>query len=539
MYKILLVDDKIDSIKAISKLVDWEKEGIDRVILATNGKEALEKVYEDIPDIIITDIKMPIMDGLQLTEEIKKINNESIVIILSGYDEFSFAQKALKLGVSEYLLKPVSIEDIESVVRKAVKALKNREDSREKKDDIEDQIKKTAYSRKVEYLNRLIKTPAINVSLLNKKYKDITLNIKNENILSIMVYIDDYNDIKNQKTLEELDMMLFAMESMFLNALENYYNEIFKIKENKFCIIVNKPQDLSIKSFLKEIESVLTRAQTLIEQILSITVTIGIGKWVKELSKINLSYEDARQAIKYRVIRGKNSLISAYEINNLYLDHEKNYFKKVEEITELYRKGKYQELIRDIDSFWKESKEADNIGPMAFKSVMIQILISVSGIMQDYCIENAVFENKVNEVMSLIDSYSSSDAIKEKIKQCFRYGIDLINSNQSYISRLDVDKAIAYLKSNYKTNISLKEVAGHINLSPSYLSMLIKEYTNENFKEMLVRYRMEEAKRLLSVNHYKIYEVADMVGYNDHRHFSEAFKKYTGLKPTEYKRKYI
>lgn len=537
MYKLLLVDDKVDSIEAISKLMDWKSLKIEKVIVATNGKEAIDKVFEDMPDIVITDIKMPVMDGLELAEEIKKINDEIITIILSGYDKFSFAQKALKLGVKEYLLKPVSIEDITKVIGNAVQILETRKDMKQEKGSLKTDMKKTERVLKEEYLNRLVKKSSAQISLLTEKYNDVSIDIGMENVISIIVWIDSYSEIMKNKTPNELDTMLLALQNIFTNAMSQYQCEIFRSNEKEICILLNNPQNKNIKLFLGEIGKKLKDIQRLINDTLNISVTIGIGKWVRSLEQIHTSYQNALEVIKYRIIRGKNNIINSYDMDTGYLDNEKNYFANVEKIISLFKRGQYDELMMELSEFWQKVKENNNISPIEFKSIMIQMLLFANTVLQDYNIENEEFRDRMQKAISLLDTYSTKNDVEGKIAECFQLGIDLICENKAYLGRLDVDRALSYIKENFKENISLKEVADYSNLSPSYLSMLIKEYTGENFKDILIKYRMERAKQLLMIKDYKIYEVASMVGYNDRRHFSDTFKKYTGLIPTEYKEK--
>lgn len=534
MYSLMIVDDKLDSIKAMQKLINWEEEGIEKVTLASNGKEALNKALEQMPDIIITDIRMPVMDGLKLTEEIKKLNNDTKIIIISGYDEFAYARKALQLGTEEYLLKPATIEDIKNSIRKAIESISKNRSSKKEELELKKCVQDSIDVLKEDYLNLIVRSKVKDIEAMKKKFQTLNIKLNAENFLCCIVHMDNYRRLTYDKSVEEIQIMIFTLHTMINKCMNNNNCEVFQCSEKEFCVIFNYDSKDNLKSFIEYIIDIMDKCRTSIKSVMNATATIGIGKTYTSASKIGKSFADALESIEYRIILGKDKTIYINDTVKMNLIDQLNTHELIKSIISSVRLGDETSVVKKIEDFEDNIRKQKSYDPIDIKGLMFDMLTMSNYVISDYEIENQGLNIGIKELKKSIDSYSFLEDLIENFKIYLCSLSNLVKTNRRGKERTDIEDAIKFIEENYYKDISLKDVAKQINLSPSYLSMLFKECKGENFINIITKYRMEEAKRLLSFNKYKVYEVASKVGYSDRRYFSDVFKKYFGVNPTEY-----
>jgi two-component system response regulator YesN len=307
----MIVDDEYIIREELVKCINWEKNGYKVVGEAKNGKEALKKAIEIKPHIIITDIYMPIMKGIELSKEVKKILPDIIIVFLSGYNEFEDARKALDIGIASYLTKPVDESKLFDILSKETQNLNTKKKEHEQYYKLKKIVNKNLSLLKERFFLNLIR------GLYKENEISDTVNYFNINsitansYLSMIVRIDDYFNIIDVKKTEEINIIKFGIQNLFLEELKNIKTKIyiFEDKRNElailFCINKNNETD----NFTDFSYPVIKKIQQKVFESFNTTISIGIGKEYVKLSDVHKSYSEAEYILDYKTTFGKNCIL--------------------------------------------------------------------------------------------------------------------------------------------------------------------------------------------------------------------------------------
>lgn len=543
MYKLILVDDEQEVREGILKKVEWEKYGFDIVGQAENGREALEIAERTDPDVVITDIKMPFMDGIRLSEELSKRFPTTKVIILTGFDEFEYAQKAVKLNVVEYVLKPVSANELVEILSR-VKLLIDEEKA--KKEDIN--TLKEYYVKSLPILREKFMTTLITNKLhrseIMEKAQSYNLDL-NGNGFMVSVVSLDYNlssaEDEEYKELNEVSSEPNEMELIKVSALnlcseiaaKNELGIVF-LQDDKIVVIAVSKQAL-VEQFVGKTLNSLEEIRTSAEKYLKSTVTIGIGTVCSEVNEISISYKAALSALDYRIVLGSNRTIFIEDIEPKAV--EKVTFDELKEraLTSSIKVGTEAEIGETIDNLFKEVIEI-KASIKDYQIYLLEILTTITKIAKNSNVDmDDIFGNNYNFFVELY-KFNDINEVKSWVKDIALKLSNYITKDRQDTVKLIVRQAKDYAKDNYNdSEITINKICEHLHISPTYFSLIFKRETKTTFINYLTKIRMEAAKELLRTTDKKTFEIAEKVGYSEPNYFSYSFKKNFGISPSEYR----
>jgi len=534
MYGMIIVDDRADVVKSIEKLGNWNELNVDVVGTAANGAEAVELIKSLKPKIIITDIKMPIMDGLELTRQAKEIDNSIKIILLSGYDDFAYAQKAINIGVQEYLLKPAKIEHIREAVCRVINQILMEERKFYEDMKLRQKLKESMPLLREEYLKFIIKNPIKLKDKMKEKLNYLGIDLGVENFRVMVILLDDYETTINTLSLGDYDLLIFSIINIVEETVMGFEKSVvFKSGTEEVSVILNAEVDTDTMFNVAEL------CTERIKKYLEWSVSIGIGRYYKEPNGIILSYREALKAVQNRFITGKNSIINIDNIDIIDKVHFEYPYESSNELLQYMGIGAVSKA-EEVCGLFIEELQTNNKGfPELIKKYLVDYISVISRelIVNGISIDDIVGDEI--ECMHKLEAYNTMDEISNELKGIVNKVSNYIYSLKKANEQSNIEEIINYLDNNYnRSNISLNEISKKFYISPSYLSTIIKEHIGDTFIERITRLRMERAKILLLSSEEKVYEVAEKVGYTDRRYFSDIFKKYTGLTPKEYTQKY-
>ncbi len=536
MYKLIVVDDKADILDGITKLGHWAQMHINVVGKAYNGKDAFDLVQEHQPDVVITDIRMPVMDGLELTSLIKQHYPLTKVIILSGYDDFSYAQQAVKLGAEEYLLKPARIDRIEEAVLRAYEKLEIEKKIREDSILMQQKLIKSLPLLKDDYFIYLVSMPVehdINEVIDRFRFLEIGLDIKNFAVL--LIELDHYRELFEHNNIKEVELYKFAVANMAQELMGSCFKcETFRVDDNRIVILINYRTDLSLNENKTGITDTAESICKSIEKYLDITVTIGIGGLYEDLKDIYYSFLEAREAIAYKIVLGHNRVICAQDIR---INHHQSFHYPIQlenEILSYIKIGALKQIPAQLDKFIESLIGQKDISPSYIKKILRNFVGLISRMTLELPENTEMNRIRDNDFIVEFEKYKTVDEIRNWLYEILCEIAQTVGNMKKSQLEKDIDKAKLYIHQHFHEDISLQTVSEYVCLSPTYFSAVFKELVGETFIEYLIKARVEKAKELLATGQYKIYEIANKVGYEDRRYFSEVFKKHTGLNPAEY-----
>lgn len=530
MYTLLFVEDEYNVRKAIINTIDWDSLGFRIIGEAENGLEAIDIVEKYKPDVIITDIKMPFMDGIEFAKLVREINPVTKIVFLTGFNDFDYAISAIKLNVIEYLSKPVSAEKM----RDTLISIKRKLDE------------ENNYLRNVEILrqNYIESLPIIRTGFLlslitsytssaqiNNNIQRLSLNLNGPWYLIFTVRIDRGStmDIESTEGIEDIDVIFPSLVNIAKRVSDKYLlNETFEYGENIVTILSDTKENIDNYA-----EILMHEIQQSIYKNYGLQVIIGVSNMFKNLEEAKKEFDNSVTALSYCSIMGTNKAIYLRDIEpargiNFVFDE-----KKEREFSSILKTGTKDILFKFISGIFNElaAKEA------SLSDFQICIIEMITTLIKTAQSSISDFTEKMDVNMGLLlDVYKSQtiDEAKYNFKKLCSKVMEYIDLERQDMTAVLVNKGYEYMKSNYSDpELSLRTVSKYLHISSNYFSIIFKRVIGEPFKNVLIRIRMEKAYELLATTNMRILEVAKEVGYNDQHYFSYSFKKYFNISPSE------
>jgi len=532
MIKILIIDDEPIIREGLQRTINWEHLHCKIIGEAENGVEAIEKINTLVPDIVITDIMMPGLSGLELTKYVKDNYPHIKIIFLTGYNNFSFAQQAIKLGAFDFLLKPTNTEDLEKIIIKARDEIIKASEELQKQENMRKMMDASLPMLKDKFISDLLYSNITSVDEINRKMHFFGINI--DAFIVLCMEIDNYNKAVEEVTEEDKFIYMFYIKEK-INELLNRcrIQSIISCNLNTFSVILQFKKDESEELLKDSVISLAEELRNKIERMYDFTISIGISRFYQNISDIRIAYKEAIMCLENRFYIGNNSTIHIDDIFN-FESAAGNREIDNKNIIEAIRTGNTQKIREEIDKVIEGLSHISN--PVFVRNICIEIVASAArmycaiyGNMEDILEDGVVPFDRLMKCTSAYDLFGIVRTIIAGI-------IDEILEKQNSQTRKVISKALEYININYHREITLNDLAGHVFMSPWYFSKLFKKETGETFSEFLLKTRIEKAKEILkSQLELKTYEVAEKVGFNDARYFGQIFKKVTGLTPSDFR----
>ncbi len=525
MLKVLIADDEQRIINLIQALVDFESLGLKVVGTAANGIEAIEQVKTLKPDILITDIRMPGCDGLELIKMIKAEKNSPEVVIISGYTNFEYAQTAIKFGVCDYLLKPINQKELHDIL---IKMKLKIEENNAKNAQIENIIKENQTIKDTDSFIRSLIAGVSDLSI-ESLCNEYNFNAKEGLFQVFMLKIDFESDKVN---LESKMIVVDKIQGVLTSGLKQLCHDFaFAVIDRDGYGILNyeaKKQD-DVKRVLKDCLNQLI----ILKQILGpVACTISLSPPVKSADDICDSLSEAIFYIHQRLIYGTEKLL---EVQPIEKESRSNY--DIEKYT--------RNITNTIESLSQD--DALNVTLELKKDILKLKNLSGYEILENVFLAGSSFISQTNiknqtEILSEFQRrcYQSGnvDKIFEKLIDLQQRIIDKILRERENDTLRPIRTAKQYIQKRFSQPITLEEVSEVVGLSSAYFSTLFKKEVGEGFAKYIINVRMEQAKVLLRETNEPISKICKDVGYQDVKHFNQTFEKITGVKPSVFRKLY-
>lgn len=506
MYKLMIVEDEPLEREAVALLVKKHFPLLAKIQMAENGFEALESVENFNPDIILMDINMPGMDGLETIRRMREKKVPAKFIIITSYNQFEYAQQAIRLGVEDFLIKPADIPTIRRTLEKVIEKIDTESSSEDTKRQLEEQL--TDLQPILE--GDLVQLIASGVDKNGLAARFSSLDLYPENPFVIITKSEGDSPI----ILNRLQAMLNAIE---INFLADLVHGLIVI------ILLKIPEKWNHREMTEKISKYM-------ENNLSCPCTIGVGRPVSSAEELNISYMEAQNALKdalqneNRIFFHKEKKHSVSRISiNSYAD------LLLEKILE--QDGNFRNLTDHLFSeiFFSGEDITQNK-----EQILFQILILIRQKLSDR-LPYLSLEETFFSLEDFIHSQENRNLQKNIFEKYLNEMEEIVSRTGESRQNIIVQKAIDYIRENYHQNIGMEDLAEYLNLSTFHISKVIKKSTGRSFPEILNRYRMNEAIRLIEEGQLSIKEISYKVGCNSQHYFSRIFKKYTGNTPTEFR----
>lgn len=513
MYKVLIVDDESIIRNGLYNMIPWSKLGISDVLTASCAKEALKIVRENKPDIMLTDICMPEMDGLEMTKIMLETAPDLKVIVLTGYDDFKYAQKSCSLGVKDFILKPVDESSLIKCIKVQIEHIQS---------EIQSAVKNNILSRKRmlenqrEFEKSLMKLTEKSVDQPDTIEIPDGLNFSDNQDYQVAVLTPEISvdSIWNQ----HMHLLLISIKSFFINMIDaNNSGWTFQNSDGDIVVI------FYVNSKTENAEEQISKLQDIINVEFDVELKVGIGPIVPHMSRIKYSYGKAREKFGIKKISDFN--------RNVFIN-DGSYVNKQDKLSYLKEKilASFHDTEAAKDYLKKYIGEVRTSG--VSKAIAEQKFYDLaSAFYWEYL--KTTGNSADGRLETLITTLQSND-----LENCCVFTemfiVKLMYTNKKQMHEI-IEAATVFINQKLTEDLTVFTLAEQFHVARNYFSRLFKKEMGEGCNEYITRKRIEKAKHLLTVSRLKTYEVAEQVGYHDTNYFSLAFKKNTGLSPTEFR----
>lgn len=535
--KVFLVEDEMVIRRGIKNSIDWEKEGYIFCGEASDGELAYyPMIIKEKPDILITDIRMPFMDGLELCKLVKKELPNIKILILSGYDEFDYAKEAIRLGVTEYLLKPISSGKLLEALNGVSESIRREKEDKDLVRKYMEEMRENTEHEKQKFFEQMI---AGNLSMADaletgKKY-EMNLSAGMYNLLLFRFTLGE----ENRKSGELLGEAEYAIEKL-TERLEYVFEFQRGVEGWAFLLMADNEEQMSerVKELSKDLEEIMKNYST-------IAYFGGIGQPVARLRELEESFREAERALAARFTMELNRIISVEDIRmaqnvDTLDDIEITSFGEIEKTRTMLEKflnnGAEDEIDEFVDVYINELPEEN------LKSVLMRqyIIMDAYIVMMSFCEKIEGIEGEMQaqseELKNSMKTIQTLEEIKNYIRMLLKkiIGVRDTISGRRYSDIIEIAKD--QIRKTYMSDeISLNTIAAEVGMSPSYFSSIFSKEMGKTFVEYLTEIRMDRAKELLMCSSMKTSEIGYEVGYKDPHYFSYIFKKTQNCTPKEFR----
>ncbi len=531
MLKMFIADDEQFVIDGLKYCLDWSDYGIEIVGEGNNGQEALDFIKDNHVDIIITDIKMPIMGGMELIKNIRALNLSTEVLILSGYEDFEYARSAIQYDVFEYLLKPVTVDKIEKGVEQLVDKFRKKVI-----DEQEDRKKTLAYEQAVPYMEEKFIESLIKGQYNKNVATLFGIEIKSDNFAVVKVQLDKSNYVNELLDHKEVDLqhIIEQVEKEFYDILKDHYT-LKMVKYNRdtliliFLLNAQECEEEVINTWIK-------KAQKQIKERLGYSVTAAIGNIVNAIESISQAYNQASEALEYKMYYGDSSLLVYKDLVKRNSDGEAHLGPWKKELTEAIAVKDLDKALCVVDKIFEIINRNNEFTIEYVRQLSMEMFFVINTMLSEQYTELESIYTERKNLFKYIMEIETLNQIKTTIQDALYKTVEYLQQHNIENSNNIIANIKSYIEDNLNEEISLERLSEEVYLTPNYIGHIFKEEVGISYLEYLTHVRMEKAKNMLMDPTNKIYEIAQQVGYKNSNYFSKIFRKYTGYTPSKYRK---
>jgi two-component system, response regulator YesN len=533
MWKIVLVDDDFQTLEGMKEVIPWSE--LDAVCAgeALDGEAGLEMIRQTSPDLVITDIYMPNMDGLEMIGNLRTIGYEGKIIILSGYEDFEYARKALQLQVLDYLSKPVSPGTLAITVNRAIEQLSEERAYKSQESGMADKVNKYEQVAVEEWLRRQL------LHVNDTTQEEVPAVIQSRFHENVYIMVAGIEIVRTERIhmISPLDLRLFryglkniASEWMEQSGLDFTYIDLHS---HTSALVIRSDRTDGIP--IEALERTLRQIQESASSFLHLSLRIGLSSLRQGWKSMFDCMDEAFKSISFRQGKTEPDTGVAFYVPGLMNGKDQKLdflaypqFQKIAEMLRLNQREEAEEAVRHLTEELRRLPMDANIRlpqlAAEFGTIVRHALFEVSITLDSRSIGMEI--EQTQEIQTL-------HQFNEKLGEWITHISELVSRNSNSKHKQTVDFIIQYVNEHYAEDIGTSDLAEKLYMSRNHIGNIFRAATGETFTSYLIRFRIEKARELITSGKYLIYEVADMVGYKNVPYFSFLFKKHTGYNPSD------
>jgi len=523
MLKVLVIDDEPDIREGLAQIIDWQALGFAIVAEAANGKEALAYLEANAVHLIVTDISMPVMNGLEFLKELRAGNRQHSVIVLSAYNDFGYLKEALKYRVENYLLKPVDEDELTATLLQA-------------KEDIHQEMayslreKENLSILRSKILNRLVTRNISHKEFMNKA-DFLQIDLAAASYRVFLIELESATDLYESSGERFDHLLLFSAMNICQELLEALVDGVLFEDSRQRLIFIAKLRSDRPETFY---EAIADEIKTALKRYAKQPASVIIGPEVQAVSDLCSSYEKALELLEYKFYLGREATISERSIPACKTTIHDVLENRLRQLEASMTADDLDGCLALTSELYGKFKSNAGTGKTFIQHATFELFMTALKKVKEANGDVTQIINRPERLYSDIQSRATIDDMKEHLDESLR-------SIMRYLSLLKkgrpakvIKSVIDYIQANFNQEISLKQAAETVYINPGYLGKLFKKETGLSFHDYLNQVRIDKAKELLLTTNRFVYQVSESVGYKDYNYFHKTFKKLVGTTPSDY-----
>lgn len=535
MTKVVIVDDEFYFRQYLKSCIDWEGMGCHISGEASDGEEGLLLVEREEPEIVILDINMPIIDGIEFSKLIYERKLETRIIILSGHSEFQYAQKAMKYGVKSYLLKPLNEEELCQAIREISKEMEALRSYQVKLTSLEKQVKRNQPLLEEKLLNDLIRGVISAGSAHGKMSSEPKgMNLEYHFFVVLVMEIDDFKS--RQWDVADKELWKYAVRNIAQELIPGNMHPYFCVDERDsiVCLLCG---DVSKDNSKAEIRKCVLQIAEFISKHLPFTVTIGIGNAASDPGGITTSYQQALFSLKNKYNSGGNSVVD-YEKTKSFISQNTLIHSGIRnELIMGMRQGERESVQCILKKIFREAQEL-RISYDMLQCHCMEFIFTCLEYLEEVSVPFTDIFPQMQSPMEMLDGIHTISQAESSILDLFDKALCYIGEHKNTRGMKQMEEIKAYIAEHFcEAEFKINDIAGYFYVNYHYLCHSFKKQTGITLNQYITSLRIERAKTLIDQGCRNMTLLAEQVGYGALGYFGKCFKKYTGVSPSKYMEK--
>jgi len=542
MYSLLIVDDEPTVRAGLRMYFDWTAYGIEVVGEADDGDVALEMIARQTPDLILTDVRMPNLDGITMSQRISAEYPDVKIVFVSGHDDADYLKSAMKVSAVDYIFKPVNLQELSAVIKRVVTDLDAERIERRNKEELLVKLKEGMPLLREKFLLSLIEEGAPKTEL-EERISFLGLELPVESPYWIMVVsVDDLADVMASRSERDRQLLWYSVLNIYQELLGAYMRGYaFERRGGEFIGVLHPEHGgNSMSDTAEALFALAGDLRSNLERWLKIGVTIGIGDMAAGLSGLALAYKQAREAADYKWYLGKNRIITMDSLESAgqgdgsslpKYDYELN-----EKLISALKADDAEKLSEAVKRIFASMSHGRPDGLKYGRNLCLQLVLAVGQHVMELGAADPELEAMETELTEALYAKETLGDMHQLIEEYLFAALGRIREKRLGKTANVVERVRAYIDQHYaEVGLTVADIGKAVYLSSTYVSLLFKQETGGTIGEYLTQVRVDKAKELLRDPQYKFYDICHAIGYTDPSYFTKLFKKVTGVTPSAYR----
>lgn len=535
MIKLVIVDDEKHTREGLTQCIDWNGYGIEVVATAANGEEGIQLIKEHKPAIVISDIRMPKMDGLELAAKIREFDENIQVVFVSGYADVDLLKSAFKHEVVDYILKPVDLAELEKLIANIAGRIQHKRQISAERMELEHKLLQSMPFLREKFYKYLVSGEFTDLKEIEQQMSFLGVSLPLDSRYAVfLLTVDDISREYNMNSPRDRHLLSFSVQNVVQEIiLKHTQGAVFEWNIKEFvCVIALGGDEECTESCL---DDVINETHDSLQQYLKLSNTIGVGCWVDHIMNLSESLHSAQNAMEMKLILGSNRIIYSNHENTATEEAFHLQHLLLERLISALLNGNEEGVKTMLDDLFEQLRRANWTSPILVQNICVQIASAIVTAVSRLENQDDELIAEVSHLYYDVLQLDTLDSIhqvllKNAIAICGSISQQQNSKNKELIAQIQ-----HIIETRYSEELSITSIAQEVYLTPAYICLLFKQETGWTINKYLTNVRIDVAKKMLRTGKYKVLDVACSVGYHDQKYFSKLFKKNVGVNPSEYR----